>query len=223
MFRKRLEEVGDWLLTQEENLEKNERDYKVRGAARVHAQLQTFADGAAPGKVNVQPQQDLNLLGWQIVDGLNVMANRSPDVFRQVLQAIWAQPLNPGNADAFWSVLDPALDVLTETQRKHFSGAGTRASVASYFLFLADPLGHPFYRPNFGGKAIEWLYDKKDGLDRRSLGSLLTDYVGRCRYLQWQFQDAGIPLRDMLDTQGALYIVSDQYLKISRPARNRRQ
>lgn len=222
MFRKRLEEVSGWLLTQQENLEKNERDYKVRGAAKVHAGLQAFLDAPIAGKVNVQPQQDLNLLGWQIVDGLNVMANRSPDVFRQALRIIWAQPLDPQNADAFWSALDPALDVLTETQRKHFSGVGTRASVASYFLFLADPLGHPSYRPSFGGKAIEWLYDKGDGLDRRSLGSLLTDYVGRCRYLQRQFQDAGIPLRDMLDTQGALYIVSDQYLKISRPGRDRR-
>ena len=106
---------------------------------------------------------------------------------------------------------------LSETQRKHFSGLGTRASVASYFLFLADPLGHPFYRPSFGGKAVEWLYDKKDGLDKRTIGNLLTDDVGRCRSLHRQFQDAGIPLRDMLDTQSALYILSDQYLQIARP------
>ncbi|WP_216327442.1 hypothetical protein [Deinococcus aestuarii] len=212
MFRKRLEEVSAWLQTQGENLDRRERAYKLEGAARVHARLQTFLTDPGVTQINVQPPQELNLLSWQIVDGLNTMIKGAPEVFRSALSVLWTPPLDPGRADQFWSVLDPALDTLSETQRKHFSGVGTRASVTSYFLFLADPLGHPFYRPSFGGKAVEWLYDKKDGLDKRTLGNLLTDYVGRCRYLHQQFRDAGVPLRDMLDTQGALYIISSQYL-----------
>ncbi|GAA4015656.1 hypothetical protein GCM10022631_29800 [Deinococcus rubellus] len=218
MFRRRLEEASDWLLTQEENLERNERDYKVKGAAQVHAQLQAFLTqgGGAGTKLNIQPQKDLNLLNWQIVDGLNTLVNIHPEVFRSALTALWAQPLDPRHAEGFWSTLDAALDALSATQRKHFSGLGTRASVASSFLCLADPLGHPFYRPSFGGKTVEWLYDKKDGLER-TIGHLLTDDVGRCRSLHRQFQDVGLLLRDMLDTQSALYILSDQYLDIARP------
>lgn len=30
-------------------------------------------------------------------------------------------------------------------------------------------------------EVVEWLYDKKDRLDKRTLGHFLTDYVGRCQ------------------------------------------
>ncbi|RJF72731.1 hypothetical protein D3875_15475 [Deinococcus cavernae] len=217
MFRRRLEEAATWLRSQGENLELNERDYKVPGAREVHRLLHDFLEGKTEGKVNVQPPRHLNLLGWQILDGLNKVANERPEIFRAALSAIWSTPLDPRNADLFWSTLDPALDVLGDTQRKHFNGEGTRASVASYFLFLADPEHQPFYRPNFGGRAIGWLYDRKDGLDSRTLGSLLADYTGRCHYLKGEFDDLGVPLQDMIDVQSALYILADQYLKISRP------
>ncbi|AFZ67409.1 hypothetical protein [Deinococcus peraridilitoris] len=214
MFRDRLAKVTDFLLTQQENLEKNERAYKLQGAEMTRAHLQSFLDGSLAGKVNVQ--QGLNLLYWQTVDDLNRMANERPDVFREALTQLWNLPGDLKRADAFWSALDSALEVLPAEQRQHFNGFGTRASVVSYFLFLTDPTGHPFYRPNFAGRAVEWLYDKRDGLDRRSLGSFLTDFVGRCRYLHREFSDARVPLRDMLDMQGALYIISTQYLPDAR-------
>lgn len=219
MFRQNFAEAAKWLETQGENLAKNERAYKIAGAQSVYMLLTDYLAGNMREKVNVQPPKHLNLLGWQILDGLNTMANESPEAFRAALQVIWEQPISAANADRFWSELDPALDKLTDKQRKHFSGEGTRASVASYFLFLADPIHQPFYRPNFGGKAINWLYGTKDGLDRRTLGTLLTDYTGRCRYLKSEFNDAGVPLEDMIDVQSALYILADQYLEISRKKR----
>lgn len=220
MFRRRLEQATAFLLTQQDNLDRNERAYKIEGADRTRAHLDDFLAGKVT-KVNVQRPQDLNLLSWQIVDGLNTMANTRPEVFRAALSALWEGAHDPRQADAFWGRLDPALDALSDLQRKHFGGLGTRASVASYFLFLVDPTGHPFYRPNYGGRAVKWLYDRKDGLDERTLGSLLVDYVGRCRYLHREFVDGGVGLRDMLDTQGALYILSTQYLPDARTARGR--
>lgn len=213
-FQQRLNAVCDWMREDEqlEHLSRNERAYKVQGAASVHMVLQAFVQDGADGRVNVQPQKDLNLLGWQIVDGLNGMANARPEVMRAALQDLWATTPGEANADAFWSRLDPALDSLGAVQRKAFGGQGTRASVASYFLFLADPAGHPFYRPSFGGKALSWLYDRKDGLDTRTLGSLLTDYRGRCTYLRREFQDRRLPVEDMIDTQSVLYMISTQYL-----------
>lgn len=219
MFRQRFEEACLWLAGQRENLEQNERQYKVQGAEQVRALLQKVLDGDAEGKINVQPPKALNLLGWQVLDGLNVMVNARPEVFRDALSKLWSAPLSASNADVFWSILDPALDELSPVQRGKFGGEGTRASVASYFLFVADPVRQPFYRPHFGGRAITWLYGN-DRLDGRSLGHLLTDYIGRCTYLQREFKDAGLPLEDMIDTQSALYILVDQYLKVARPKRN---
>lgn len=212
MFKTRLEQAATWLATQGDNLKFNERDYKVAGAEAVRKLLQAHLASETEEKIDVQPAKHLNLLSWQIVDGLNTMANNKPEVFKAALRAIWSRPLDPRNADVFWSVLDPALDTLNETQRKHFNGQGTRASVASYFLFLADPEQQPHYRLNFSGKAIGWLYDRKDGLDTRTLGSLLSDHAGRCCYLKNEFNDRGIPLKDMIDVQSALYILASQYL-----------
>ena len=48
-------------------------------------------------------------------------------------------------------------------------------------------------------------------MDRTSPGALLADYVDRCENLLTVFQEAGVPLQDMLDVQGALYIISGQY------------
>lgn len=210
MIRKRFEDVADWLKTQTENLERNERQYKSAGAKTVRERLLEF--GTASAKINVQAD-DLNLLSWRIVDPINVMANARPQVFQAALNAIWAHPLAPANADRFWSLLDPALDVLDPDRRKQFNGVGTRASVASYFLFVADHEHQPFYRPNFGGKAVNWLYDPREALTTKSPGALLDDYLHRCKYLHRSFLEAGVPLKDMLDTQGALYIIVDDYLK----------
>ena len=210
MIRKRFEAVTDWLMTQTENLERNERRYKLTGANAVHERLLQFE--TASRNINIQAD-DLNLLSWRIVDPLNVMANTQPQTFQVALKALWTQPLAPANADTFWSLLDPALDVLDPNRRKQFNGVGTRASVASYFLFVADPQHQPFYRPNFGGKAVNWLYDPKEALTTRSPGALLDDYLHRCKYLHRSFADAGVPLKDMLDTQGALYIIMTDYLK----------
>lgn len=210
MIRKRFEAVTDWLMTQTENLERNERAYKLKGAEAVREHLKNMEPES--GKINVQ-SDGLNLLSWRIADPINVMANAKPRTFQAALESLWTQPLAPSHADQFWRLLDPALDQLSPERRKQFNGIGTRASVASYFLFIADPRHQPFYRPQFGGRAVNWLYDPREALTTRSPGALLDDYLHRCKYLHRSFQDAGVPLEDMLDTQGALYIIMDDYLK----------
>ena len=70
-----------------------------------------------------------------------------------------------------------------------------------------------FYRPGFGGKAINYLYEKNASLSTNSPGALLDDYQKRCSYLLRQFMDAGVPLRDLLDLQSALYVIVREYIE----------
>ena len=63
-----------------------------------------------------------------------------------------------------------------------------------------------------GGKAIEYLYERKEALDQGSPGALLYDYGMRCAFLLREFRDAGLPLQDMLDLQSALYVLVTEHL-----------
>ncbi|WP_174369228.1 McrB family protein [Deinococcus sp. JMULE3] len=206
----RLAATAVWLNTQEQNLEQNERAYKLSGARDSEERLHATLSGAGPTKVNVQPGNNLNMLSWRTAGGLNALVNRGHAAFRDALATLRRDPVNPDDVNAFWTTLTPLADTLPDADRKPISGQGTRASIASYFLFLAQPEHHPFYRPTFGGQAVEWLYGGQP-LDRQSTGHLLHDYVRRCATLLPAFQAAGVPLRDMLDLQGALYLISSQY------------
>ncbi len=114
-------------------------------------------------------------------------------------RALWAQPLRARSADAFWAAIDPALDAIPTDWSKHLNGVGTRASVASSFLFQAEPVKFPFDRPGYGGKAIAYLYDRQAGLDQSSPGALLHTDMFRCGFLLRAFRDARVPLQDMVD------------------------
>lgn len=197
--------VSEFLKGQEANLERHERGYKLEGAAKARQELAGFLENNLPKVRQLQPKP-LNLLDWRIVDGVSKMIQADPDVFRLALKDLW----ETRDADGFWDAIDPNLDALPDVARTKFKGARTRASVASYFLFVQGPEHYPFYRFGFGEKAIRFIYG--DPLDDRSLNDLLRDYVGRCDYLRRRFQDEGIVLHDALDLQGALYLVSTELL-----------
>ncbi|MGY2896777.1 hypothetical protein [Deinococcus sp. UYEF24] len=211
MNRKKFEAATDFLLDNKHKIEIRERSYKVPGAEKIHAHLQAFLEGN-PASVNVNLDNALDILDWRVIELLNSVAVTSPEVFRQALKTLWSLPLTAKRADNFWSALDPALGSVPAIVSKAVNGLGTRASVASYFLFLADPVKFPFYRPSYGGKAIEYLYERKEALDQASPGALLHDYGLRCAFLLREFKDAGLPLQDMLDLQSALYVMVSEHV-----------
>ena len=205
------ERAAEWLLTQSHQLETEERRYKLAGAQTVREHLEPFLNGDETVRVNLNVRNVLNLLGWRTVGAMNAVVNRTPAVFRAALRQVWIEPKVPLTADSFWELLEPALVAATDDERRALSGKGTRASIASYLLFVADPTAHPFYRPTFGGEAVEWLCETR--LAPQSSGHLLDDYVARCRDLFTRFTQAGVPLGDMLDLQGALYLVKRHFLE----------
>lgn len=205
------ERAAEWLLTQSQNLENEERRYKLLGAHAVKDHLGPFLNDKETGRINLNVRNALNLLGWRTVGALNAVVNRAPEVFWAALRQAWIEPKAPLTADRFWELLEPALVAATDDERRALSGKGTRASIASYLLFVADPTAHPFYRPTFGGEAVEWLCEAR--LAQQSAGQLLDDYVTRCRDLLTRFIRAGVPLADMLDLQGALYLIKRHFLE----------
>lgn len=206
----RLAAAAAWLRTQDQNLERNERAYKLSGARDSEERMNAALSSAVPTKLNVQPGNKLNMLSWRTASGLNALVNSDHAVFKEALAVLRLDPTNQEGVNTFWKTLKPLLDALPDTDRKSISGQGTQASIASYFLFLAQPEHHPFYRPSFGGQAVEWLYGNQL-LDRQSPGHRLHDYMHCCAALLPAFQAAGVPLKDMLDLQGALYLISSQY------------
>ncbi len=211
MNRKKFETATDFLLDNKHKIEIRERSYKVPGAERIKTHLQAFLDGH-PATVNVNLGNALDILDWRVIEALNGMAAAEPAVFRLALNELWTSPLSARKADAFWTTLNPALDAIPAAVSKAVHGLGTRSSVASYFLFLSDPAKFPFYRPSYGGKAIEYLYERREALDQSSAGALLHDYGLRCAFLLREFRDAGLPLLDMLDLQSALYVMVSEHL-----------
>jgi len=206
-----IERAAAWLLTQGDQLEQEERRYKLRGAGAVKEHLDQFLNSDDDFRVNLNVRNVLNLLGWRTVGALNAVVNKAPAVFRTALRQVWAEPKTLLAADRFWERMEPALAAVTDEERRALSGQGTRASITSYLLFVADPTAHPFYRPTFGGEAVEWLCETR--LARQSAGHRLDDYGVRCRDLFARFTQAGVPLADMLDLQGALYLVKRHFLE----------
>ena len=191
MNRQRFETATAFLL-QHGSIEKirvRER-YKISGAQAVRRHLEAFQAGD-PTSVDLNPNNVLDILDWRVIKALNLMAAARPEIFRAALSIIWATPLNPKNADAFWTALEPAVDAIDHEWSKALNGLGTRASIASFFLFAADPQRFPFFRPHYGGKAIEYLYGRTEGLDQTSPAALLHDYGMRCAYLYRELRDAG--------------------------------
>jgi len=214
MIRKHFEQARDFLLKPENQalIAKRERTYKIPGAEKVRRHLEQFAAGSED-RVNINLEKALDILDWRVVGTVNQMCAGDAPTMRAALSVIWAAPLTTRNASAFWSTAEAVLRSLPAEDAQSVNGMGTRASLASFLLFLQDPTKFPFYRPHYGGKAMLYLYGRHEALDASSPSALLFDYQSRCTYLLREFRDAGIPLTDMTDLQSALYVLVQGLIK----------
>lgn len=187
-------------------LEKHEREYKEQHSPEEYHRLLQWTQNPT---TEISIQKHLNLLNWRVVDVINQMAANQPVAFANALTHLWETQ----DADRFWQEVDPTMQGIAAENLKHLNGVGTRASVASYFLVIKDPHQIPFYRPSYGGKGIAKLYGSRgnDALDQSSPGKLLKDYLMRCQYLKNELKDFGVPVRDMIDVQSALYMYAQNF------------
>ena len=81
-----------------------------------------------------------NLLGWRMLRDLDWLAVEHPDTLRQAVARLTSEH----DADAFWGVITGSLGVERARQAMpELRGTGSRASIASYFLFLRDAYRGP--------------------------------------------------------------------------------
>ena len=142
-------------------------------------------------------------LGWRTFDNLLRLTAQHP----QALEAAVDSLLETRDADAFWDELargGGGEQALEEYQQ--LSRIGTRAAVASLFLFLDDPERFPMYRMRNFGEPLERLLGQK--LDRSTPGLLLKEYYEALDELKKRYQAAGLPAETPLDTQGTLWVLN---------------
>ena len=144
-----------------------------------------------------------SLLGWRMLRDLEWLAVEHPEVVRRAVARLTSEI----NADAFWDVVQDALGVERVRQAMPvLRGRGSRASIASYFLFLRDPHGWPVFRTNLHGSALVRITGEP--LDGRSPGAMLADFYRRLDVLGDRLREGGLAVRSRLDVQGILWVVN---------------
>ena len=144
-----------------------------------------------------------NLLGWRMLRDLEWLAVEHPEVVRQAV----ARLTSDIDADAFWDVVQDVLGVERVRQAMpELRGTGSRASIASYFLFLRDAHGWPVFRPRNHGAPLVRITGAP--LDGRSPGAMLADFYRQLDVLGGRLREGGLAVRSRLDVQGILWVVN---------------
>ncbi|RIH86876.1 McrB family protein [Calidithermus roseus] len=178
-----------------------EEAYKVPGAERAREVITRFLEGQADAQELARSfHRNLNILGWRSADKLRGLMRRHPEAFREAIRLLW----QTGDADGFWSVLESRLsDPEAQDELQALGGKGGQANIASYFLFVHDPHNHPPYKLRGIANGLAVLGHRAPQGD--TPGGLLRDYYAILRELLPRWQEAGIPVRHLLDVQSGLW------------------
>ena len=144
-----------------------------------------------------------HMLGWRVADHFLILARDFPDEVGSALRHVHV----PVDADPFWERLQRMIR--REGRHEDFDkmrSTGARASVASFFLFLRDPIRFPVFRPGNYGRPLTRLM--AEPLANNSPGQLLSSYYDGIERLRAQFESAGLPAMSPLDVQGILWVVN---------------
>ncbi len=188
----------NWALITED-----ESAYKPAYVAQI-ADLVRRADAAEVGwelVLTADSDQVNHLLGWRVGPQLIQLARDWPlGLAGGVRDMLAAQ-----NADALWrAVRDDAGGEAGLVSYTHLQGVGVRASVASYFLFVHDPVRWPMYRKdNFGTPLVKI---SGEPLDESSPATVLWGYYRALDELQHRLRFADVPAASRLDAQGVLWV-----------------
>lgn len=146
-----------------------------------------------------------HLLGWRAADHLRRLARAWPSGLATGIRDMLATQ----DADALWRAL--LADAGGEAGLKPFTtlaSVGARASVASYFLFVHDPVQWPMYRADNLGKPLVKITG--EALDKTSPASLLRGYYRALDELHHRLRHAGLPATSRPDAQGVLWVVNSK-------------
>jgi antitoxin (DNA-binding transcriptional repressor) of toxin-antitoxin stability system len=144
-----------------------------------------------------------HLIGWRAADHLRRLARAWPGGLATGVRDMLATQ----DADALWrALLADAGGEAGLTPYRTLASVGARASVASYFLFVHDPVRWPMYRAdNFGTPLVKITGEP---LDKTSPASLLRGYYRALDELHHRLRYAGLPATSRLDAQGVLWVAN---------------
>lgn len=190
----------------------DESRFKSEYASRVAAVRQDAEHRKATWREVLEKEAKgaTKLLGWRTLDALLRLDAEHPGLLQEAITALYRD----GDADDYaGALMRTVAPQAWSEQFKNLRSVGSRASVASFFLFLRDHEHQPLFRAaNFGTPLVQITGEP---LDRRSPGTLLRDYVRGVDLVLKALQAAGLPARSRLDAQGVLWVV--HYKKVLRP------
>lgn len=142
-----------------------------------------------------------HLLGWRVVQPLLDLIRSWPDAFAAGVRRL----VEIQNANVLWEAVTDAAGGPSRLESiKELRGVGVRASVASYFLFVHDPVKWPMYRQDNFGTPLRKITGEP--LDESSPAHLLWGYYRALDELHGRLKYADVPVTSRLDTQGVLWV-----------------
>lgn len=199
----RFERVAAYLRENWHLITEDESAYKPAYVAAI-ADVVRRADAGEVGWDAVleadRPAAD-HALGWRVVGPLLDVVRTWPDAFSTGVRAM----LERQNADALWEAVTEAAGGPSRLESiAPLRGLGVRASVASYFFFVHDPLRWPMYRKDNFGTPLAKLTGEP--LDESTPAHLLWSYYRGLDELGGRLRYAGLPVTSRLDVQGVLWV-----------------
>ncbi|MCU0290925.1 MAG: AAA family ATPase [Thermoanaerobaculaceae bacterium] len=184
------------------NFDESERDYKLRLAEAATPIVEGLIEGASASRLDqlrkVLRSRDQNLVRWQDYD---------PFVAWCLANEASASAMLGTVADRTVSAAERVRAFLSSLPAAVVDSAGNRTALASFFLFVLDPVACPPFRAT----PFDWAC-KKTGFPPAARGADEgSRYDHALRFLD-RFREEcgrlGLALRDRLDAQGVLWAMA---------------
>lgn len=175
-----------------------ERDYKLRLAEKAGpaiAGLVSQADEAFDQFHKMLRTKEQNLVRWQDFEPFVKWCRESPSAAHLAVSAVW---------DAGRPVTDRVRGLLQHLPKEVVKSPASRTTLASLFLFAADPKNLVVFR----AQAFDWAFDQVDYTRPKDIADEAGRYehaLGFCDRVLNEAAQRGLKLRDRLDAQGVIW------------------
>ncbi|HEX6370519.1 MAG TPA: AAA family ATPase [Longimicrobium sp.] len=181
--------------------DREERDYKLAVARRVREALQAVQNGGdylpILRRAFASPN---NLTSYRVHGPFLTWAQANPEQARAALRHLMSGDDPRERIDRF----------LAETPAEAVpGGTGNRLSLASFFLFGQQPEQFPIFR-HTPFNTVERVLRFPVSLPGSTPGQVYGNHVTFAQKLRGALQEAGIHVRDMLDVQSLIFILSSR-------------
>ncbi|AWV91005.1 AAA family ATPase [Bradymonas sediminis] len=182
------------------HFEARERDYKLKIAQHIQAAITAVRD-ERPGWSKTLRRafgSPNNLTSWRAHDAFLNWCDTNPDTARLALLQLWDEEEN---------LRERLLGFFERLPKQVISGPSGRLSIASFLLMGQDPARYAFYKYTVVWRAFEYVdYTKPE--DKRVEADT---YLHTLEFLDAFIEEIaakGVELRDRLDAQGLLFMVT---------------